>query len=195
MRFKALVFAVLSVLALVAIGCGSTASKPQVEPVSGAQQAAVSSIKPAAPKASSDPYVSAQALMSKLSIAIFNDSGSTYHIVATNGSNVRLDEVAVQYWGGPESGNYVDNGVKPLSQDTGGRPTTTLNLGAGSIREAAEFPQFNPGQKVTVKVTYPPGGTCVAATLDFSYKGKVAETMTQLACNQESGINAADVVG
>jgi hypothetical protein len=193
MRPTAFVLAILAA-AVLAAGCGSAASQPQAAPASGVQQAAATSIKPAAPKASSDPYVSAQALMPKLSVEIFNDSGSTYRIVATNNTGIRFKEAGVMFWGGPENGNFVDHGVKPLSQDTGGLPVTPVNIGSG-LRQVATFSPFNPGQKVTVKVAFPSGGTCAAATLDFSYKGKVEETMAQLSCNQESGINAADVVG
>jgi hypothetical protein len=194
MRPTAFILAVLAAAVLVA-GCGgSTASQPQATPASGVQQAAASSIKPAAPKSSSETLTPLGEVMSKVSVAIFNDSGSnSYRIVATNASDTELDAI-LEIRGGPENGRYLEKGVKPLSLDTGGLPAGTTNYGGGDIRQEVGISQLNPGQKATVKVAYPAGGTCVVATISFKYKDRIGAGTPAAYCNSESGINAVDIL-
>jgi hypothetical protein len=193
MRPMAFVLAVLAAAALAA-GCGSTVSQPKAAPASGVEQSAVASIKPAPPKASSETLTPLGEVMSKVSVAIFNDSGSnSYRIVATNASGIQLEAI-LEIRGGPENGQYVERGVKPLSLDTGGQPAGTANYGGGDIRQEVGISQFGPGQKATVKVAYPAGGTCVVATISFKYKDNAGAGIPAAYCNSESGINAADIL-
>ena len=191
----------LIVAGVLAAGCGgstTTTTKGGASTHAAATTAKHAS-DPVAPSGNGIPSTSIKQLTDQLRVLItYAPVDNSYRIVAYNGSAVALKEPAFEFWGGPATqSSGFDGGVKPLTEDTGGLKISTQYEGLGRprhgpIRQGVTIPDFGPGRRVTISVSYPKGGTCVAGQIDFFYKDKIVEDGSEAFCNPESGLNSAD---